>query len=103
MKHGVDEVRFDIRIGLHTGSVVSGVVGKDKFSYDIWGDTVNIASRAESLSEVGKINITEATYQSIKDDFEFEDRGEVQIKNRSAMNMYFFKKNLKHKNESGYK
>lgn len=90
-KHAVNEARFDIRIGLHSGSVVSGVVGKDKFAYDIWGDTVNIASRVESASEAGKINVSETTYKFVKGEYEFEERGEIAIKNRSGIAMYFLK------------
>ncbi len=66
---GNDQTRFDIRIGINTGPVVAGVVGTKKFSYDIWGDAVNIASRMESNSEPGKINISENTYELIKDTF----------------------------------
>ena len=81
--------RFDIRIGINTGPVVAGVVGTKKFAYDIWGDTVNIASRMESKSEPGKINISESTYNLIKDDFKCEFRGEIKVKNKDTLKMYF--------------
>jgi len=80
---------FDIRIGINTGPVVAGVVGTKKFAYDIWGDTVNIASRMESNSEPGKINISENTYELIKDQFDCEYRGDIEVKNRGSMKMYF--------------
>jgi class 3 adenylate cyclase len=80
---------FNIRIGIHTGPVVAGVVGIKKFAYDIWGDTVNIASRLESNSEPGKINISENTYHLIKDSFDCEYRGEIQAKNKGMMKMYY--------------
>ena len=81
--------RFDIRIGINTGPVVAGVVGKKKFAYDIWGDTVNIASRMESNSEPGKINISDNTYQLIKDQYQCSYRGELEAKNKGMMKMYF--------------
>ncbi len=81
--------RFDIRIGINTGPVVAGVVGIKKFAYDIWGDTVNIASRMESNSEPGKINVSEATYQLIKDQFTCTYRGEIEVKNKGKLKMYF--------------
>jgi adenylate cyclase len=84
-------VRFDIRVGINTGPVVAGVVGTKKFAYDIWGDTVNIASRMESSSEPGKINVSENTYELIKDKFDCEYRGEIEVKNRGSMKMYFVK------------
>ncbi len=83
------EMIFDIRIGINTGPVVAGVVGTKKFAYDIWGDTVNVASRMESMSEPGRINISKNTYELIRDDFDCEPRGEIQIKNRGMMQMYY--------------
>ncbi len=80
---------FDIRIGINTGPLVAGVVGSKKFSYDIWGDTVNVASRMEITSEAGRINIGEQTYALIKDSFECEYRGKKEVKNRGAVKMYF--------------
>jgi class 3 adenylate cyclase len=85
------DTSFDVRIGISTGSVVAGVVGTKKFAYDIWGDTVNIASRMESNSEPGKINVSHQTYEIIKDAFECEYRGEIPVKNRGEMKMYFVK------------
>ncbi len=82
-------VKFDVRIGINTGPVVAGVVGSKKFAYDIWGDTVNIASRMESGSEAGKINISENTYRIIKEDFICEYRGEIEVKNKGMMKMYY--------------
>ncbi len=87
-----EKTRFDIRIGINTGPVVAGVVGTKKFAYDIWGDSVNIASRMESNSEPGKINVSHDTYSLIKDDFDCEFRGEIDVKNRGEMKMYFVNK-----------
>lgn len=84
-----DHPMFDIRIGINTGPVVAGVVGTRKFAYDIWGDTVNVASRLETASEPGRINISEETYTQIKDQIACEFRGELEVKNRGALRMYF--------------
>ncbi len=79
---------WPIRIGIHTGELVAGVVGSKKFAYDIWGDTVNVASRMESNSEPGQINISEATHKLIGDKFHCHFRGEVDVKNKGKMGMY---------------
>ena len=84
-------VQFEMRIGIHTGPIVAGIVGVKKWQYDIWGDTVNIASRMESNSEEGKINISGKTYEIIKDEFDCEYRGSIEIKNRGIWDMYFLK------------
>lgn len=83
---------FQVRIGIHYGGVVSGVVGMKKFAFDIWGDTVNTASRMESSGEEGKINISASTYEIIKDQFECESRGLVSAKGKGEMEMYFVTK-----------
>jgi class 3 adenylate cyclase len=82
---------FEMRLGIHTGPVVAGIVGVKKFQYDIWGDTVNTASRMESAGQVGKVNISESTYAMIKDDpeFVFEHRGRIEAKGKGEMEMWF--------------
>lgn len=80
---------WDIRIGIHTGTVVAGVVGQKKLSYDIWGDTVNIASRMESSGEAGKINISGTTYEFVKEFFTCEYRGKMPVKYKGELDMYF--------------
>lgn len=82
---------FDMRVGVHTGPVVAGIIGVKKFQYDIWGDTVNTANRMETNGSPGRVNISEATYKIIRDDpeFEFERRTKVVVKGKGEMQMYF--------------
>lgn len=85
----IDQLPWDMRIGIHTGPAMSGIVGKHKFSYDIWGDSVNIAARMETSCEPGGVNISENTYQMVKNYFECVPRGSVEMKSKGAVPMYF--------------
>jgi class 3 adenylate cyclase len=78
-----------LRIGINTGALMAGVIGKKKFAYDIWGDTVNIASRLESNGEADRINISRSTHEAIRDHFECEYRGKLPVKNAGEIDMYF--------------
>ena len=82
---------FEVRIGIHTGSVVAGIVGVRKFAYDIWGDTVNTASRMESCGEVGEVNLSKATYELVKErtEYTFKHRGKINAKGKGQLDMYF--------------
>jgi class 3 adenylate cyclase/outer membrane protein assembly factor BamB len=80
---------FELRIGIHTGHVVAGVVGIKKFQYDIWGDTVNIAARMEQSGVPGKINISQQTYELVKEQFNCVHRGKIEAKNKGEIDMYF--------------
>jgi adenylate cyclase len=81
--------RWRVRIGVHTGSVVAGVIGREKFAYDVWGDTVNTASRLESSGEANRVNVSGATYERVKDLFVCEYRGKVAAKSKGEIDMYF--------------
>lgn len=85
---------FQIRIGIHTGKVMAGVVGEERMQFDVFGDNVNTASRFESSGEKGKINISEETYLQTRNFFEFEERGKIDLKNKDSMKAYFVIKEL---------
>ena len=77
-----------IRIGIHSGSIVAGVIGENKFIYDLWGDTVNTASRMESAGVAGRVHVSEATAADLRDHFELEARGPVEIKGKGLMSTF---------------
>lgn len=86
-----DGSQFSLRIGIHTGQAIAGVIGTKKFIYDLWGDTVNVASRMESYGIADCIQVTEATYQLLKDKYHFEQRGMINIKGKGEMTTYLLK------------
>jgi class 3 adenylate cyclase len=86
---------FRFRVGVHTGSVISGVVGRDKYAYDIWGDAVNVAARMEQNSEEGRINVSGETWQRTHQLFASVYRGKIQAKNKGEVDMYFIEGALK--------
>jgi class 3 adenylate cyclase/tetratricopeptide (TPR) repeat protein len=90
-KESTDGFTFEMRLGIHTGPVVAGIVGIKKFQYDIWGDTVNTAARIESSGAVGQVNISQHTYELLKDNtqFTFIHRGKIQAKGKGKIDMYF--------------
>lgn len=94
-KNLLNELAFEMRVGIHTGPLVAGIVGIKKFQYDIWGDTVNTASRLESNGQAGKINISQTTYQLLKDmdEFRFESRGKIKAKGKGEIDMWFVERN----------
>jgi class 3 adenylate cyclase len=85
----IKDKTFELRIGIHSGSVVAGIVGVKKFAYDIWGDTVNTAARMEEHGGKGRINISQVTYELVKEKFDCVYRGEIEAKNKGVMKMYF--------------
>lgn len=85
----LDKPWFDCRIGIHTGPVIAGVVGKSKFAFDIWGSTVNVSKRMEAACEPGKVNISESTWNYIKDEFICHSRGVIFMKHQRDMKMFF--------------
>jgi len=84
-----DRKGFELRIGISTGPVVAGIIGSKKFIYDLWGDTVNTASRMESLGQLGAIQVSEPTYERLKDKYTFERRGKIEVKGKGKMTTYF--------------
>ena len=88
-KEARGEIPFELRIGIHTGPVVAGIVGVKKFQYDIWGDTVNLAARMESSGEAGQVNISGTTYALVKDKISCTHRGKIEAKNKGEIDMYF--------------
>lgn len=88
-KEKLGEKAWEIRIGLHSGDLIAGVVGIKRFAYDIWGDTVNVAAHMESSGDVGKVNISETTYEAIAEFFETEYRGKVKAKHKGEIDMYY--------------
>ncbi len=80
---------WKVRIGINTGPVVAGLVGKRRFTYDIWGDSVNVAQRLEAASEPGRVNISASTYHYVNKLFDIEPRGTIEVKNKPALEMFF--------------
>jgi adenylate cyclase len=83
------DLGMELRIGINSGPVVAGVIGRKRFLYDLWGDAVNTASRMESHGVPGRIHLTEATYELIRDDFECEPRGTIDVKGKGPMRTWF--------------
>jgi adenylate cyclase len=82
-------MQVQIRIGINTGPVIAGIIGRNKFIYDLWGDTVNTASRMESHSVAGEIQVTEETYSRLQSKYIFQNRGKIEVKGKGEMQTYF--------------
>lgn len=82
-------VELDVRVGIHSGTVVAGVIGKSKYAYDVWGDTVNVASRLESHGEPGRVHVSESLCRALPESFEWEERGVIDVKGKGAMATYW--------------
>jgi class 3 adenylate cyclase len=92
--NGQNNQSLQVRLGIHTGRVMAGVVGKARMQFDVFGDNVNIASRFESSGEKGRVNVSHETYMSARELFEFEERGEIVLKNKANMKAYFVVREL---------
>jgi adenylate cyclase len=93
-KKSLNENSFEIRIGIHSGPVIAGIVGVKKFAYDIWGDTVNTAARMEQNGVKGKLNVSGSTYTLIHEKYDCEYRGKIETKGKGALDMYFVNKSI---------
>ena len=87
-EHGIE---MALRVGLNSGPVVAGVIGKSKYIYDLWGDTVNLASRMESGGVPGMIQVTRSVYDALKDRFAFESRGTIEVKGKGSVEAWLLK------------
>ncbi|TGK17732.1 adenylate/guanylate cyclase domain-containing protein [Leptospira stimsonii] len=95
LKRTKGDAAWELRIGINSGPLMAGIVGRKKFAYDVWGDTVNLASRLESKGEPGKINVSQFTYELVRDHFLCEYRGKVPAKNKGEIDMYFVMDKIK--------
>lgn len=91
----IGEHAITLRIGIHLGPVTAGIIGSQKFSYDLWGDTVNVASRMETLGEPGRIQVTEALFETLCDRYRFEERGAIEVKGKGTMKTYWLESKIK--------
>ena len=98
-RHALGLPPWDLRIGIHVGPLVAGVVGRKKYAYDIWGSTVNIASRMENNGEPGHVNVSSAIFELVKDRYQCTYRGKIYAKNIGEIDMYFIEKELSEKQE----